>query len=130
MFNPSENEALDQWFQRLNAPLKRLPPQERAELHQEVRQHLESLVAANEELGSSPQEAWELAMTQFGDPARIGRRLAWESGGGWPGNRAAWARLGQPGHGCRVVRAGGACRHRLCPDLLHRPGDDGFPTVR
>lgn len=85
MFNPLENEALDLWFQRLNAPLKRLPPQERAELHQEVRQHLEALVAANEELGSSPQEAWEHALAQFGDPTRIGRRLAWEwrRGRGW-----------------------------------------------
>ena len=78
MFNPLENEALDVWFQRFNAPLKRLPAEERANLHQEVRQHLESLVAANEELGSPPQEAWGLALTQFGDPARIGRRLAWE----------------------------------------------------
>ena len=78
MFNPSENDALDRWFQRLNTPLKRLPVEERVQLHQEVRQHLESLVAANEELGSSPQEAWELALVQFGDPTRIGRRLAWE----------------------------------------------------
>ena len=85
MFNPLQNEALDQWFQRFNAPLKRLPAEERAELHQEVRQHLESLVAANEELGSPPQEAWEHALMQFGDPARIGRRLAWEwrRGRGW-----------------------------------------------
>ncbi len=72
MLNPSENEALNQWFQRLNAPLKCLPPQERAGLHQEVRQHLESLAAANEELGSPPQEAWELAMIQFGNPPRLG----------------------------------------------------------
>ncbi len=85
MFNPSENEALDKWFQRLNAPLKRLPTAERAELHLEVRQHLENLVAANQELGSSTAEAWEHALTQFGDPARIGRRLAWEwrRGRGW-----------------------------------------------
>ena len=85
MFNPLDNEALDEWFQRLNAPLKRLPTEDRAELHQEVRQHLEALVAANEELGSSSSEAWEHALTQFGDPARIGKRLAWEwrRGQGW-----------------------------------------------
>lgn len=78
MFDLLENEELDQWFQRFSAPLKHLPIEERAELHQEVRQHLEALVAANEELGSSPQEAWEHALAQFGDPAHIGRRLAWE----------------------------------------------------
>lgn len=79
MFNPSEDEALGRWFQRLSAPLKCLPPQEQAELHLEVRQHLESLAAAHEELGSHPQEAWELAMVQFGDPAKIGRRLRREA---------------------------------------------------
>ena len=78
MFSPLNDPQVEEWFQRFNAPLKRLPAEERANLHHEVRQHLESLVAANEELGSSPQEAWGLALTQFGDPARIGRRLAWE----------------------------------------------------
>lgn len=85
MFNPLQNEALDEWFQRFNAPLKRLPTEERAELYAEVRQHLDALVAANEELGSPPEEAWELALVQFGDPGAIGRRLAWEwrRGRGW-----------------------------------------------
>ncbi len=78
MFSPLENEELDRWFQRLNAPLKRLPADERAEVHQEVRQHLEALAAANEELGSTPEEAWELAQIQFGDPGKFGRRMARE----------------------------------------------------
>ena len=78
MFSPLENEELDRWFQRLNGPLKRLPDSERRELHLEVRQHLEALAKANEELGSSPEEAWRYALIQFGDPARIGRRMAWE----------------------------------------------------
>ena len=81
MFNQLESRALDQWFQRFNTALRRLPAAERADLHQEVRQHLDSLVAANEELGSSPDEAWELALAQFGDPARIGRRISWEPSG-------------------------------------------------
>lgn len=85
MFNPLENEELDHWFQRLNRPLKRLPADERRELHAEVRQHLEALAAANEELGSTPEEAWEYALTQFGDPGKFGRRMAWEwrRGRGW-----------------------------------------------
>jgi len=85
MFSPLNDPQVEQWFQRFNAPLKRLPAEERAGLHFEVRQHLEALVAANEELGSTPQEAWEHALAQFGDPARIGRRLAWEwrRGKGW-----------------------------------------------
>ncbi len=78
MFSPLENEELDRWFQRLNAPLKRLPADERQQLHEEVRQHLEALVKANEELGSAPEEAQKFALRQFGDPARFGRRMAWE----------------------------------------------------
>lgn len=73
------NEELDHWFQRLNAPLKHLPAQERVEIHAEVRQHLEALAAANEELGSPPEEAWQFAMAQFGNPTQIGRRLRREA---------------------------------------------------
>lgn len=85
MFSPLNDPQVEQWFRRLNASLKGLPAAERAELHSEVRQHLEALAAANEELGSSPEEAWKHALTQFGDPAEIGRRLAWEwrRGRGW-----------------------------------------------
>ncbi len=79
MFNPLENEASEAWFQRLNAPLKRLPAEERAALHVEVRQHLEALAAANEELGSSLEEAWDLARTQFGDPGKFGRKMRREA---------------------------------------------------
>ena len=78
MLNSQNNEELDNWFQRLNAPLKHLPPGERQQLHEEVRQHLDALAKANEELGSTPEEAQRFAMVQFGDPAKIGRRMAWE----------------------------------------------------
>ena len=57
MFSPLNDPQVEHWFQRLNAPLKRLPAEERTQIHQEVRQHLEALAAANEELGSSPEEA-------------------------------------------------------------------------
>ena len=85
MLNSHDNEDLDNWFQRLNTPLKRLSQAERTELHAEVRQHLGALAAANQELGSSPEEAWEHALTQFGDPGKFGRRMAWEwrRGQGW-----------------------------------------------
>jgi len=83
MLNSHDNEELDCWFQRLNRPLKHLPANERRELYAEVRQHLEALAAANEELGSTPDEAWEHALTQFGDPGKFGRRVAWEWRRGW-----------------------------------------------
>ena len=84
MLSHDDND-LDNWFQQLNKPLKRLPANERREVHAEVRQHLEALAAANEELGSTPEEAWEHALEQFGDPGKFGRRMAWEwrRGQGW-----------------------------------------------
>ena len=88
MFSPLSDPQVEQWFQRLNGPLKRLPAEERAELHQEVRQHLESLAAANEELGSSPEEAAEFALKQFGDPGKFGKRMAQEWHQGKTGFRA------------------------------------------
>ena len=80
-----DNKDLDNWFQQLNKPLRRLPVGERTEIHLEVRQHLEALAAANEELGSTPEGAWEHALDQFGDPGKFGRRMAWEwrRGQGW-----------------------------------------------
>ncbi len=78
MPSPLNDPRSEEWFQRLNAPLKRMPAEERAALHSEITQHLDQLAAANIELGSSPEEAWGLALTQFGDPGRIGRRLLWE----------------------------------------------------
>ena len=78
MHHQPNDEQLDHFFQRLNRPLKRLPQPLRAELHQELRQHLDALAAAHEELGSPPEEAFQHALRQFGDPGRVGRKLWWE----------------------------------------------------
>ena len=78
MFSPLNDPQVEQWFQQLNKPLNRLPADERAAIHAEVRQHLELLAAANEELGSSSEEARQFALTQFGDPRKFGKRMAWE----------------------------------------------------
>ena len=93
MFSPLDDPQLEQWFVRFNAPLKRLPAEERAALHLEVRQHLEALAAANEELGSSPEEASVLALEQFGDPKIIGKRLSQEWRQGRTGFRADMAAI-------------------------------------
>ena len=79
MFSPLNDPHIEDWFQRLNAPLKRLPADERTQLHLEVRQHLDALAAANEELGSSPDEARRFALEQFGDPGKFGRQMLREA---------------------------------------------------
>ncbi len=74
-FDDSQTEL---FLARLNPPLRWMPRAARMELHAELRQHLDALAAAHEELGSTPEEAFDLALRQFGDPAKIGRKLWWE----------------------------------------------------
>ena len=75
MFSQFDNEEMENYFNGLNAQLKRMPAADRAEAHQELRQHLDALIAAHEELGAIPQEATEAAIRQLGDPVKTGRKL-------------------------------------------------------
>lgn len=75
MLNFLDDERVERFYLRLNEPLRRMPAPERAELHQELRQHLETLAAAHLELDASPEEAIEAALRSFGDPAIVGRKL-------------------------------------------------------
>ena len=78
MHSRFDDPQTEQFLARLNKPLRWMPRSARVELHAELRQHLDALIAAHEELGSSPEEAFDLALHQFGDPAKIGRKLWWE----------------------------------------------------
>ena len=74
-FNDGQTEH---FVEKLNKSLRWTPASVRTELHAELRQHLEALAAAYEELGSSREEAFDQALRQFGDPSKIGRQLWWE----------------------------------------------------
>ena len=78
MFSPLNDPHVADWFRRLDAAWRRMPAEEQARQREEVQQHLEALAAANEELGSSPEEARQFALSQFGDPSKFGKRMAWE----------------------------------------------------
>jgi len=82
MFSPHDSPAVKDWFQRFDAASRHLPAEERAVQRQEIQQHLEALVVAHEELGTPPAEAWRLALTQFGNPTKIGRKIGeeWQQG--------------------------------------------------
>lgn len=77
MFN-THKEEWDDYLRRLHRPLRGLPPDARAEAQQELRQHLDALVAAHRELGATEDAAVRAALRSFGDPARVGRRLVRE----------------------------------------------------
>ncbi len=66
---------LEQYLDQLEQPLAALSAEARGEWREEARQHLLCLIAAHEELGSSPEEAMAAALRQFGDPDRIGQSL-------------------------------------------------------
>src|SRR5262245_39311478 len=83
MENPRSEALIDAYFAKLHAQMGRMPEAQRRELEQELRQHLAALVARRVELGLSPEGATAAALARFGDPVRIGRRLARESRSGW-----------------------------------------------
>lgn len=69
------HSQLEEYLDNVEKPLAPLPTQAREEWREEARQHLESLVAAHEELGSSQEEAVEAALLQFGDAQTIGQQV-------------------------------------------------------
>lgn len=93
MFSPLDDPNITHWFERLDTAWKRMPAEEQTRQREEVQQHLEALVAAHEELGSSPEEAWSLALVQFGNPTKIGRKLHQEWRQGRVGFRAEMAAI-------------------------------------
>jgi hypothetical protein len=66
---------LEQYLDELERPLAGLSEGVRSEWREEARQHVLGLAAAHEELGSSPDEALEAALRQFGNARRIGEQV-------------------------------------------------------
>ncbi|MCW3054929.1 MAG: hypothetical protein JWN14_4099 [Chthonomonadales bacterium] len=77
--SPSARPAevqIEDYLDHLCTPLVSVMPYEqRQAIRQEVRSHLLVLAAGHEELGSSPAEAIQAAIQQFGDAKEIGRSL-------------------------------------------------------
>ncbi len=83
MSSPLNDPSVTDWFRRFDAAAKHLPADDRAAQHEELRQHLDALAAANVALGQSPETARQNALTRLGDPSQIGRKLdcEWRQGG-------------------------------------------------
>jgi uncharacterized protein (DUF433 family) len=68
------------YLDALEKPVTSLGADARSDWRSEAEQHLRSLIAANEELGSSHAEAVAEALKQFSrTPERIGGQVCWES---------------------------------------------------
>ena len=66
---------MERYLSSVSSHLKDLPADERDEQLREMRQHLESLVAAHRASGLNQDEAVSAALNQFGDSQRIGSQL-------------------------------------------------------
>lgn len=78
-----EGPALADYLDRICAPLVgKVPYSRRMELRRELAYHVLALAEAQEELGTPPEEALELALQQFGTPEQVGRQWlsTWSQG--------------------------------------------------
>jgi hypothetical protein len=107
------NTRLQQYLDELEQPLRRrLPEETRREWRVEAEQHLESIVAAHEELGVPAEAAIEAAVRQFGDAGVIARDIRRETrrvigdGSGWQATGRALGLLGAPLAAAIVVMSG------------------------
>ena len=85
------NSQLDHYIETIEARLKSLSPARRQEEMQEIRQHLEALVAGHRIAGLSEDEAVEAAIRQFGHAEQVGQELSKASR--WQGMRSFWLPL-------------------------------------
>ena len=69
------HSRLEQYLQTVERNLDTLPAEERANELDEIRLHMESLVQANIELGSTEEEAVKQTLAQFGRAQTIGQDL-------------------------------------------------------
>lgn len=75
MSSPLNDPFVADWFRRFDAAARHLPAVDRAAQHEELRQHLDALIAANVALGQSAEAAQQNALTRLGNPSLIGRKL-------------------------------------------------------
>jgi uncharacterized membrane protein len=82
---------LDHYLETIEGRLKNLPPARRQEEMQEIRQHLEALVAGHRIAGLSKEEAVAAAIRQFGHAEQVGQALSQASQ--QPRMRSLWLPL-------------------------------------
>lgn len=70
------SSRLERYLDEISKPL---PEPQRSEWREEVRQHLEALIAAHQELGLSRDAATEVAIASFGEAQIIGKNVQRET---------------------------------------------------
>jgi uncharacterized integral membrane protein len=70
------NSQINHYLEIMEGRLKQLSPAQRQEEIQEIRQHLEALVAGHRMAGLSEEEAEKAAIRQFGHAEQVGQELS------------------------------------------------------
>ncbi len=72
----ADRHRIEDYLDQVMSPLTTvLPFARRQELRREVRQHLEAIIAAHQELGEDPTVACDKAFAQFGKPTEIAESI-------------------------------------------------------
>ena len=80
----TQDEAIEAYLDRLCGPLKRVSPTQRAEIRREVQAHLRMLIARQDHAPDAVQKA----LSQFGEPEKVGRTMARRAH--WDSVRLTW----------------------------------------
>lgn len=81
------HSLLEEYLKHVASHLWGLPRKHRADEMHELRQHLETQVAASQEQGKTETEAIQATLRQFGRPEKLGRQVA---GTWWRGRLLSW----------------------------------------
>ncbi len=69
------NSPVEAYFAAIEAELEDVPAARRTEFVDEVRAHLHAMIEAKRADGRSESQAWQSAMSEFGEPQKVGRDL-------------------------------------------------------
>lgn len=75
MQNRFDDELIDEYYQRFNRCLSKLPTEERTQTQLELRQHLNDLIEAHREAGVPDHEVIPASLQRLGDPRELGKSL-------------------------------------------------------
>jgi hypothetical protein len=75
---PSAEQMQQKYLRAINARLWLLPASKRTEIREELAAHIHLLILEQRHQGCPALDATQVALQQFGDPASVGRLLAWQ----------------------------------------------------
>jgi hypothetical protein len=86
MHSQPDQDTIDRYLVRMRSRMGSLSTAQQDEACDEVRQHLETMIAEFQAQGTGASAAVDKALRQFGNPFKIGRKMA----AAWPKEARSW----------------------------------------